>query len=273
MNVQKRDKSSELWSRKRPDRAGPVRTAGGFYRTADGKNRAFGGIPLNTANDAVVAAVRLAYKVAETQIDRSARLASRLRDAGDRAVGPGSGRQALDATEKLVMKALMSGLAWWEGSVAEGRCPVKRIAAAEYQMLGSMLGLTPSPPAKSPGGRTPEEDAQRTKSRSAENGGTRKTASFSPSLQIVHKGEKKDRRPVLVENCEIAGTAPLKTTIFFFSVDRIESDTFKAELVVSGKKAGARLTLETPPKAAPGRWRGAICNDEAVQVGYIEIVL
>ena len=48
------------------------------------------------------------YKVAEAQIDRSARLARRLREAGDQAVGPRSDRQALDATEQLVFRAMMA---------------------------------------------------------------------------------------------------------------------------------------------------------------------
>lgn len=265
--------SSELWARRLPEREGPVRSAGGFYRTAEGKDAASGGIPLNTANDAVVAAVRLAYKVAEAQIDRSARLARRLRDAGDKAVGPGSERQALDATEKLVMKALMSGLEWWEGSVAEGRCPVKRLAAAEYQMLGSMLGLTPPLQAKASNGRSAEADVQPPTGRSSEDTGPRGPLASRSALQIVHKGAMRDRRPVLVENWEIASTSPFRTPVFFYSATDLNSGPLEAELVVTGKKGGARLILETPPKAVPGLWRGAICDDEAVQVGFVEIVL
>ncbi len=246
-----------------------MRNAGGFYRTAEGKDRA-GGIPLKTANDAVVAAVRLAYKVAEAQIDRSTRLARRLRDAGDRADGPRSDRRALDATEKLVMKALMSGLAWWEGSVAEGRCPVKRLAAAEYQMLGSMLGLTPPPHAKASAARGPDDRPQRMKSERAADQAPQKAASSRASLQIVHRSERKDRRPVHIENWELATSADLQTDVYFFSVGDVTSRP-KAELVLSGKR-GARLILDTR-EFAPGGWRGAICDDKDVQVGFIEIVL
>ena len=46
-----------------------------------------GGVPLTTAEDTVVAAVRLAYKVADAQIEHSMRLAQRLRTAGDRQAG------------------------------------------------------------------------------------------------------------------------------------------------------------------------------------------
>ena len=73
-------------------------------------------MPLIAAEDAVVAAVRLAYQVAETQIERSARLARRLRKAGDRAVGARSDRKAVDATEQMIVRAMMGALTWLEGS-------------------------------------------------------------------------------------------------------------------------------------------------------------
>ena len=57
------DKSG--WKRPNVSRTGPVRSAGGFYRTSQ-SGRALGGVPLTTSEDAVVAAVRLAYDVAET---------------------------------------------------------------------------------------------------------------------------------------------------------------------------------------------------------------
>src|SRR5690606_9638861 len=152
MNHQDAAPAKKLWSRDTiPDEFnGPKRSAGGFYRSAaKGKDFEASGIPLNTANDAIVAAVRLGYKVAESVTRRGWRFADGLRAAGDRAVGPGSDRKALDAAEKVVFNALMSGLSWWEGSVADGRCPVKRLAAAEYQMLGSLLGLGPAAKVKS----------------------------------------------------------------------------------------------------------------------------
>ena len=92
------------WARPPLARDRPVRTAGGLFRTAQGTsagiNTGLGGVPLIATEDAVVAAVRLAYKVADAQIDRSARLAQRLREAGDRAVGARSDRKAIDATEQ-----------------------------------------------------------------------------------------------------------------------------------------------------------------------------
>lgn len=262
---------AKLWAREPPGRIGPIRNAGGFYRSADSGGTT-GGVPLTTANAAVVAAVRLAYKVAEAQIDRSASLAKRLRAAGDQAVGPGSERQALDATERLVMKALMSGLAWWEGSVAEGRCPVKRLAAAEYQLLGSMLGLTTAPLAKA---RKDAKHARPEDSRENHPGqaGQPHPPASRERLLIVHKGEKKNRRAVVVEHWRIDSPDPLQTTVYFFCVDAIDKEPFDAELIVSAQRGGARLFLTTSPTTTPGRWRGAICDEHDEQVGMIEISL
>jgi hypothetical protein len=266
---------SGLWIRKAPERTGPRRGAGGFYRTAEGKDRASGGIPLQTANDAVVAAVRLAYKVAEQQIERSTRLANALRKAGNRAAGPHSDVQALDATEKLVMNALLSGLAWWESSVAEGRCPVKRLAAAEYRMLGSILGLTPGASAKSQESRPPGGQAGATAAEAS--GGTRaETAAASTAardLQIVHKGEKHDRRPVLIESWLYTGPRPFQTVVYFYSVDDLAREPLEAELDIGAKGGGALMRIGMPPRSAQQRWKAAICDEQDLQVGYIEILL
>ncbi len=269
----KQTKPPKLWSREPPERTGPVRHSGGFYRTAEAKDGTAGGVPLNTANDAVVAAVRLAYKVAEDQIDRSTRLARRLRDAGDRAVGTGSDRKAVDATERLVMKALMSGLEWWEGSVAEGRCPVKRLAAAEYQMLGTILGLGPSPDAKPAPGGARERSSPIEDSPHKEIAAVQRQQLSVPKLLIMHTNQQNGRRPVEVERWEIARQDAFKTTVFFFSVAHMVGPPIQADLVLSGGNADAHLTIATPSAAVGGRWRCAICDPIGVQLGFIEIAL
>ncbi|MDB5947272.1 MAG: hypothetical protein JWQ33_2298 [Ramlibacter sp.] len=273
MNDTQPEAGNTPWSRPRPTRSGPRRNAGGLYRTAEGADGASGGVPLNTANAAVVAAVRLAYRVAEAQIDRSTRLAQRLRDAGDQEAGPHSDQKALDAAEKLVLKTMMSGLEWWEGSVAEGRCPVKRLAAAEYQMLGSILGLGPAKHAKKP----PTDDAAAATSSAAwaadANGIGRKPATAMRRLQVVHKGERKDRRPVRIEAWEITLAGALQTVVYFFNADHGENEPIEAELEVSADNADIRLMIATPPRATPGRWKCAVCDSADVQVGSIEISL
>ncbi|HEX2827324.1 MAG TPA: hypothetical protein VHP37_13330 [Burkholderiales bacterium] len=264
--------AQKLWSRSAPTRARPVRNAGGFYRSAETQDRRFGGIPLTTANDAVVAAIRLAYKVAEAQVDRSTRFATGLRTAGDRAIGPRSDRKAVDAVEKLLTNALMSGLAWWEGSVAEGRCPVRRLAAAEYQMLGQILGLggrRGKPDAKDTAGGGREDREEPAPVFAARAGaGTR-----LPPLRIVHTGDPKERRPVRVREWELSLDGPLQTRLYFFSAEHLDTDALEAELIVEGRRAAASLNLDTPRRAPPGAWRAAICDDGGVQLGYVEILL
>ena len=132
------------------ERSKPIRTAGGFYRTAEGGRPGVAGVPLTAAEDSVVAAVRMAYNVAEAQIERSARLARRLREAGDRAVGARSDRKAVDAVEQLMVKAIQGALVWLERT-ADDPDPVKRLLVAQYRLAGSMFGLTPSDAPRSPG--------------------------------------------------------------------------------------------------------------------------
>jgi hypothetical protein len=260
----------KLWSRALPARTGPKRNSGGLYRTAENGEKALGGVPLNTANAAVVAAVRLAYRVAEAQVDRSTRLARRLREAGDKQAGPFSDSQALDATERLVMKTLMSGLEWWEGSVAEGRCPVKRLAAAEYQMLGTILGFAPVAHGKKEKAGThkaaaaapeaPPRDAKRSSPPSAD------------AMPVVLKGEKKNRRRVVVGAWDIASASGLDTTVYFHCAEHAQEQPMEATLDVAGD-GKIRLVIEPRPGAMAGRWVCAICDLAGLQVGFIEISL
>jgi hypothetical protein len=71
-----------LWSRKR--RNAPDRRAGGFYRTADGKPGAVGGVPLNQVDDG--RGGRAHGVPGGRGADRSRPPAQHTRDAGDRAV-------------------------------------------------------------------------------------------------------------------------------------------------------------------------------------------
>lgn len=238
-----------------------------MYRTAELQKRSVGGVPLNTANAAVVAAVRLAYEVAEAQIERSTRLARRLREAGDKEVGGNSAHQAVDATERLVQKALLSGLEWWEGSVAEGRCPVKRLAAAEYQMLGTILGFTPAAqPDKSPPAPL-RETKQRT--------GRPRAAASSPAgvreIQVVLKGDKKLRRHVRVEAWDLASTQGVDPELYFHRVDQDQEGSMQAELHLARDRIS--LVITRPEDARSGRWVCAVWNSDDVQVGYIEVTV
>ena len=151
MSGQASEQPKSAWSRPQLERDRPIRThVGGFYRTADGSDAGIGGVPLTTAEDAVVSAVRLAYKVADAQIAQSMRLAQRLRKAGDRQAGEHSDRKALDATEQLVFRAMMGALAWVEAATAtEEGSPLMRLLSSQYRLLGSLLGLSVTDRSKS----------------------------------------------------------------------------------------------------------------------------
>ena len=263
-------KRARPWSRPRLKRYEPIRTAGAFYRTAEGKSNTLGGVPLVTAEQAVTAAVRMAYKVAAAQVDRSSRLARRLRDAGDQAVGPGSERHALDATERLVFRAMMGGLTWLETAAAEKDSPIKRLLAAEYRMLGSMLGLVATDGAASTGEPATDESPKRGNRARAEDEYSAAVAQSARLLKIDHKGPH--LRPVRIGEIDLGGVPAGRTKLLFYSVERIQSAPLSADLVVRGKR-DATLILGTPRSAEPGCWQAAICDANRRQLGFIEIIL
>ena len=264
--------SGRPWVRPLLDKYGPDRRAGGFYRTADRTTRAGGGgVPLTDADDAVVAAVRLAYKVASAQVDRSTRLANRLRAAGTRALGKDSERQALDAAESLVFRSMLGGLSWLESAAADRESPIKRLLAAEYRMLGAMMGLAP---ARRDDAAAPGKPARKA---SASRAGRADAAiedwqvpTRSRSLTIRHKG--KHRRAVRVVTCDLGAVANLvPTRVFFYSLEEA-GISFDASLNVTSRR-DATLVVDTPADAQPGLWRAAVCLEDGTQVGSIDLEL
>jgi len=253
------------YSRPELERAGPNRSAAGFYRTSDGGGTAFlgRGVPLLAAEDAVVATVRLAYKVADAQVQRSTRLADRLRQAGDRAVGPQSDKQALDAAENLVLRATMSALSWFEG-VADDKAPLRRLLTAEYRMIGSLLGIgsaetkvraDPAAPAKEA-----EPAAQTAASLQADLPGAQR-----PTV----KHADKRARYVDVRRLRVDSETVKKLVIRFYRVEQSAGQPFDGELAID--QGAATLTVDPPNDAPPGHWRAAVCDAAAVQIGFVEI--
>jgi len=264
---------AEMWTRHALKQTQPDRRAAGFYRTAESGGATLGGIPLSNVNDAVVAAVRMGYEVAAAQIDRSNRLAKRLREAGDRAVGPDSARKSLDAAESLVFRTMMGALTWLESAAGEPESPLMRLAAAEYRLLGSLLGLTAgdAPQRTSKSSEEPTPD----RAEPSDAGAAARAAQLKPRqsfLQIRHQG--KSRRAVRVVQWEFEGAAELPASfeVTFYSVEHIEAKGVAGTLVVSGQGA-PMLSITTPAGAPSGLWRGAICNPSGLQLGYIEFTL
>ena len=245
-------------------RTTPNRGAANFYRGASDNEQTVGGVAFDSVEAAVVSAVRMGYKIAAEQIERSERIAQRLRQAGDKAAGVHSDRQALDATEQLVFKTLMSGLGFLEGFANEPANPLKRLVSAEFQLLGSLFGLTRPGDGRAPSPHDPHA-------------GTAPTPSYyskspepnAPAVhpQIRHKGQ---RRAVQVVQWEIApATAPGKYPIAFYSVQSPKGE-IKGSLIMTPDKTPA-LTITIRQGTIPGTWRGAICHGE-LQIGYVEIV-
>lgn len=260
------------WVRPLLKQYGPDRRAGGFYRTAERTTRAGGGgVPLVDADDAVVAAVRLAYKVASAQVDRSTRLANRLRAAGTRAVGKDSDRQALDAAESLVFRSMLGGLSWLESVAAERDSPIKRLLAAEYRMLGAMMGLAPAQrDDAAPPGKPVRKGAASRAGRGDAAMEDWQVPTRSRSLTIRHKGDH--RRAVRVVACDLGAVSDLvPTTVTFYSLEEA-GVAFDASLNVTSRR-DATLVVDTPAAAHPGLWRAAVCLKDGTQVGSIDLEL
>jgi hypothetical protein len=254
---------SEGYSRPELPRRRPNRTLGGLYRTPDGGGTGLGGrgVPLNAAEDAVVATVRLAYKVADAQVERSARLASRLRQAGDRAVGEQSDRQALDAAESLVLRAMMNGLAWLEG-VADDKAPIRRMLAAEYRMIGTLLGLGA---AEAPARRSHASQAKQT-THAAQTAAPQDESTGVPRIAVKHADVS--ARYVNVRRLQVDRETINPLTICFHRLGHSASEPFTGTFAI--KQSVATLTVDPPNRAPPGRWRAAVC-DNAEQIGFVEI--
>jgi hypothetical protein len=252
------------YSRPELPRRSPKRTAGGFYRTPDGGGTGLNGrgVPLHAAEDAVVATVRLAYKVADAQVERSARLASRLRQAGDRAVGEQSERQALDAAESLVLRAMLSGLSWLEG-VADDKAPLRRLMTAEYRMIGSLLGLGST---DGPTRRDQAASAKQAEQAPAQPAGSQADLLVAPRATVKHTDPS--ARYVNVRTLQVDRETIDSQVIYFHGLERNTGGPFKGELLIN--QGAATLTVDPPNEAPAGHWRAAVC-DNAVQIGFVEI--
>lgn len=263
----------------------PIRSPGGFYRTAENDARTLGGVPLTSVEDAATAAIRMAYKVAENQIDRSSRLARRLRDAGDRAVGAPSGRKALDATERLVFKSMMSGLGWLEGLAAESGSPLKRLASTEFRLLGQLLGLlaedgpaaagAPSPSAASPASWQPPRDAEPTQGNGGRQGVPKPSRNAAATLQIKHVGAQK--RAVRVVAFELAREPETERRsydlVFYGATPAGGNRVLDGSVLVVPPRRAARLEVRATGRTHAGRWLAAVCSADGMQIGIVEIEL
>lgn len=255
-------------------RYAPKRGPAHFYRAAADNPEVIGGIALDSIEATATAAVRLGYKVAEAQIQRTARLARRMRAAGDHAAGPGSDRKALDATEQLIFKTLMAGLSWVEGLASDGGNPLRRLATAQYQLLGGLLGLLDaekrSVEPRSGGEQAAAGDHVPRPSVDPRARGGRAAPAH---IEIRHLGTRRRnavRRAVRLREWELAAGARGTYPVTFYG-DEPGAATIPGELTVTG--ATATLSVTTTSRTAAGIYKTAICDKGGRQRGYIEIAV
>lgn len=254
--------------RGRPERTGPIRRAGGFYRV-DSKSPS--GTPF-LGEEAIVGTLRTAYRIAETQVNRGARFAKRIRSAGDKLTGGDSGLQALDATERLVFQALMAALGTLEAFSADRESPLKRLGRSQYRLLGSLLGFdTPDPGGKNdtaapsePAVEPVPEEVPAPPARSLSAGAAR-------GLQVEH-AEKSDRRAVRVLSYHIDRQArAVSYPLVFYSQNKVDADPIMGQLLRTDE--GPLLKVTTYKLAPVGPWTAAICDNKGKQVGLVAIAL
>jgi len=265
----------ERFTRPLLTRHGPNRAATNFYRAAGDNPDAIGGIALDSAEAAATAAVRLGYRIAEAQIDRTTRIAQRMRAAGDRATGGSSesmrsDKKALDATEELIFKALMAGLGFLEGAAADRGNPLRRLATAQFQLLGSLLGLLPDP--DTPRGRPAEPQTDDDVDPTPKSATVRSPRALRPP-QVRHapRAGRGGRRAVRVTEWDFSSDAPAGTYPLTFYGTAQPASAFPGELGVT--RSGSTLTVTTSAKTRAGRYQAAICDDDGLQVGFIELTV
>jgi hypothetical protein len=190
-------------------------------------------------------------------------------------VGPRSDRQALDATERLVFNAAMSGLGWLEGIAAEGDSPIKRLLAVQYRMVGAMLGLDGDAVGRDAGAAAaaaadsaapqpaqPTSDA--TRSARAPGG--------LPGPVPVHVvlGSAADRAVTVL--AWDASVPRIKAALTFHHAELpIPAGQPRPEGTFERTDANAVLHVRVPAEIRPGRWRAAICDAARTQVGWMDI--
>lgn len=240
---------------------GPDRRAGGFYRTADRGDKGIPGLSLASTEAVVVSAVRMGYKIAEEQIDRSASAARRLRDAAERAAGPESERQAVEATERLIFKSMLAGLSWFETIAADPTHPLRKLATKEFDLLARLFGFRPYGASQGEASKASEESPP-------------KEAAAAPAKRpvaqprIILRGS--ERRAITVVLWAIAG--PVDAEVAFYFTEAPDSDPITGEVTVPAE-GQPTLSVTTSRKNLAGTWRAPVCNGKGEQVGIVEIVL
>ena len=242
-----------------PEDAGPDRRGGGVFRTV-GADAGIAGLPLDSLESAAVAAVRAGYRVADAQIARVQKIGDRVRRAGEEALGEESEKQALDHADKLINRSILAGLSWLEGVAAEPGSPLHRLAAVQYRLIGGVFGLDEAKPSNPPSRPSAQEGAA---SRPQPKAPIRPRVKFGGGC----------RRRVLVVGYELE--APKRETKLESLEFLLAEDTTVPSFIgqLDFLTTGPMLTVTVTREAPPGLWNAAICDGDAVEVGWIQIAI
>lgn len=278
MTAAANDQGQERWSRKIRSAEGPNRSFGGYYRSSDREvsGKMFRGVPLQTAEDTAVAAVRMGYRVIDAQIDRALDMARRLRGAATQA-GVKDSNDILDQAERLLSRGGLAALEFLESASNRPENPLMRLLAAEYRLLGSLFGL------QTDAAKTPEKEATPTKqdktkastdTKPTDDDSTITSAPRRSRVRIKHlQATSEKRRAVNIARFDVSVSPPPATSYdsFFHHTSLADAEPIKAKLK---RETHGEWVLEIHTERQPsGRWRAAVCNEKGEQVGIVEIDL
>lgn len=266
------------WTRPEPTRIGPDRAVGGFYRSADRlvDGAVQPGVPLTTREDVAVAAVKAAYKIADGYVERGLNIAQHLREtAGRHGAEP---RDMLDGSERLAGKALTAALQWFEGAMQGDGHPLRRLLSAEYDMVGSFLGLRE--------GREGRDDRAGRRGKGGKEGKRGKGDAPAPppatapapaaaTLRIRNGAARELRRPVLATHLALPHELQQRRyDKLYFVLAGADASVpgIDGELAwdADGRATLAVDTLATHPR---GEWVSGIYDEDGVQLGTLAIEL
>lgn len=260
------------WIRPKPARTGPLRSVGGYWRSADREisGKLFRGVPLNQSVDFAESVIRTAYRIADDIVDRGLNVARDLRNAGERrGTQP---RDVVDGAERMLSKTLLAGLQLIEDAAAGDENPLRRLASAEYRMLGALFGLKKDPPpqqpapAPAPGGFTGSSPMGA-------------APSTTPSaVQILNRAPATERRPVLAVRLELPPERRQASYggLSFHPADATvadENDIRDATLTWNAAAGTSRLEIDVRVMHRRGTWAAGLYDPDGLQVGVVAIDL
>lgn len=265
---------STNWKRPELEVRGPDRSFGNALRAAQPSADGLGGVPLQTVTDAVVATVRLGYRVADREIERGRRATQRLREGAERA-GIADPEQWIQQAERLFGRGLSGTSEWvdaWSKDLVQliGADPevlrllgadgqLARLLRAEARLLARWLGLQVPPEGAAPPGSP------------APGPGAPPAAACGPVDIVLACEDGADRRAVRLLHAQWLDLPDEALPLWFHRRSGSGDDPMTGELARVGGRH--RLLLRTRRTQADGCWRAAVCTAAGQQLGQVDVEL